>query len=135
MFIFNRRLFLLFFIGLERVAEELMGRRKWKQYQESLMRTHLNSDQFVASIEDNSIELKKELDNFHRDFIDILPQAAAADNFNLEENHRKDSRNITLKEQQQQQKATEDEQIKITTTPHHIKIEADTFKDKTGNKF
>lgn len=23
-------------IGLERVAEELMGRRKWKQYQDSL---------------------------------------------------------------------------------------------------
>lgn len=116
-----------------------MGRRKWKQYQESLMRTHLNSDQFVASIEDNSIELKKELDNFHsknREFIDILPQAAsAAENSNLEENHRKDSRNINLKEQQQQQKATEDEQVK-NTTPHHIKLEADTtFKDKTGNKF
>lgn len=28
------------FIGLERVAEELMGRRKWKQYQESLTQSH-----------------------------------------------------------------------------------------------
>lgn len=27
-------------IGLERVAEELMGRRKWKQYQESLAQSH-----------------------------------------------------------------------------------------------
>lgn len=27
--------------GLERVAEELMGRRKWKQYQDSL--THSNN--------------------------------------------------------------------------------------------
>ena len=26
--------------GLERVAEELMGRRKWKQYQESLAQSH-----------------------------------------------------------------------------------------------
>jgi hypothetical protein len=28
--------------GLERVAEELMGRRKWKQYQESLTQAHTN---------------------------------------------------------------------------------------------
>lgn len=27
-------------IGLERIAEELMGRRKWKQYQESLTQSH-----------------------------------------------------------------------------------------------
>jgi hypothetical protein len=26
--------------GLERVAEELMGRRKWKQYQDSLDQSH-----------------------------------------------------------------------------------------------
>lgn len=26
--------------GLERVAEELMGRRKWKQYQDSLAQSH-----------------------------------------------------------------------------------------------
>lgn len=29
--------------GLERIAEELMGRRKWKLYQEVLARSHLNS--------------------------------------------------------------------------------------------
>lgn len=28
------------YIGLERIAEELMGRRKWKQYQESLTQSH-----------------------------------------------------------------------------------------------
>lgn len=32
------------YIGLERVAEELMGRRKWKLYQEVLARsTHQNT--------------------------------------------------------------------------------------------
>lgn len=30
----------LYATGLERVAEELMGRRKWKQYQESLAQSH-----------------------------------------------------------------------------------------------
>lgn len=30
--------------GLERVAEELMGRRKWKQYQDIIQRSNLNID-------------------------------------------------------------------------------------------
>lgn len=30
--------------GLERVAEELMGRRKWKQYQDSLAQSNIASD-------------------------------------------------------------------------------------------
>ena len=30
--------------GLERIAEELMGRRKWKLYQEVLVRSHSNSN-------------------------------------------------------------------------------------------
>ncbi|XP_031633032.1 mushroom body large-type Kenyon cell-specific protein 1 isoform X2 [Contarinia nasturtii] len=30
-------------VGLERIAEELMGRRKWKLYQEVLVRSHSNS--------------------------------------------------------------------------------------------
>lgn len=36
----------LFFLnaGLERVAEELMGRRKWKQYQDIIQRSNLNID-------------------------------------------------------------------------------------------
>uniref|UniRef100_A0A1B0FHQ7 Uncharacterized protein n=1 Tax=Glossina morsitans morsitans TaxID=37546 RepID=A0A1B0FHQ7_GLOMM len=48
--------------GLERIAEELMGLRKWKQYQETLMRSYLNSEQFVAIIDDNAIIQKKDLD-------------------------------------------------------------------------
>lgn len=36
--------FYFLFIGLERVAEELMGRRKWKLYQEVITRSHLNSN-------------------------------------------------------------------------------------------
>lgn len=32
------------FSGLERVAEELMGRRKWKQYQDLIQRSNLNID-------------------------------------------------------------------------------------------
>ncbi|XP_075147969.1 ecdysone-induced protein 93F isoform X2 [Haematobia irritans] len=71
---------------LERVAEELMGRRKWKQFQGTLMRTQLNSDQFVASIEDNNIELKKELDKFEA--IDTYPKIANNNQINLEDNHR-----------------------------------------------
>ncbi|XP_059219622.1 mushroom body large-type Kenyon cell-specific protein 1 isoform X2 [Stomoxys calcitrans] len=86
---------------LERVAEELMGRRKWKQYQDTLMRTHLNSDQFVASIEDNNIELKKELDK--HEAVEAVPEIAK-NNTNLEENHRKE-----INQQEQEDK-------------HHTKI-------------
>lgn len=35
--------------GLERIAEELMGRRKWKLYQEVLVRSHSNSNTTVAT--------------------------------------------------------------------------------------
>uniref|UniRef100_A0A1A9W3T1 Uncharacterized protein n=1 Tax=Glossina brevipalpis TaxID=37001 RepID=A0A1A9W3T1_9MUSC len=49
-------------ISLERIAEELMGLRKWKQYQETLMRSYLNSEQFIAIIDDNAIIQKKDLD-------------------------------------------------------------------------
>ena len=31
----------LLFAGLERVAEELMGRRKWKQYQDTVLKSSL----------------------------------------------------------------------------------------------
>lgn len=39
-------MFTSFFLiaGLERVAEELMGRRKWKQYQDIIQRSNLNID-------------------------------------------------------------------------------------------
>lgn len=84
--------FQLVFSGLERVAEELMGRRKWKQYQETLMRTHLNSDQFVASIEDSNIELKKELDKFESgELIEISR--------NHENSHLKDKEKIIAEQQ------------------------------------
>ena len=33
-----------FVVGLERVAEELMGRRKWKQYQDAVLKTPLKVD-------------------------------------------------------------------------------------------
>jgi hypothetical protein len=36
--------YLPFVVGLERVAEELMGRRKWKQYQDAVSRTPLKVD-------------------------------------------------------------------------------------------
>jgi len=32
---------MIFVAGLERIAEELMGRRKWKIYQESMSRSYL----------------------------------------------------------------------------------------------
>lgn len=35
--------------GLERIAEELMGRRKWKLYQEVLVRSQSNSNTTVAT--------------------------------------------------------------------------------------
>ncbi|XP_055853052.1 mushroom body large-type Kenyon cell-specific protein 1 isoform X2 [Episyrphus balteatus] len=38
-------------ISLERVAEELMGHRKWKQYQEALMRTQFSAD--VTNLDDH----------------------------------------------------------------------------------
>uniref|UniRef100_A0A1I8NAI6 HTH psq-type domain-containing protein n=1 Tax=Musca domestica TaxID=7370 RepID=A0A1I8NAI6_MUSDO len=82
---------------LERVAEELMGRRKWKQYQDTLMRTHLNSDQFVATIGDSNIELKKELDKLKLDIetLEIHKTSTAVNNnnnnnSNLEDNHRQE---------------------------------------------
>ncbi|XP_065371960.1 mushroom body large-type Kenyon cell-specific protein 1 isoform X2 [Calliphora vicina] len=120
--------------SLERVAEELMGRRKWKQYQETLMRTHLNSDQFVASIEDNNIELKKELDKFKNgEFIEISETTATIETQNLEENHRKDLEKNTITKQQQQQKEQEHESVKqpqvkeqeieIKENKHHIETE------------
>lgn len=45
-FNFINRLFFFFFsfAGLERIAEELMGRRKWKLYQEVLVRSHSNTN-------------------------------------------------------------------------------------------
>ncbi|XP_061391023.1 mushroom body large-type Kenyon cell-specific protein 1-like [Musca vetustissima] len=101
---------MLHIVGLERVAEELMGRRKWKQYQDTLMRTHLNSDQFVATIEDNNIELKKELDKLEEDIetLDIHKTSTVKNNnnnnnnnnSNLEDNHRKE---INQQQPQQQQ--------------------------------
>lgn len=40
-FQYNIHIYLnLYATGLERVAEELMGRRKWKHYQESLAQSH-----------------------------------------------------------------------------------------------
>ncbi|KAI8130993.1 Mushroom body large-type Kenyon cell-specific protein 1 [Lucilia cuprina] len=145
-------------LRLERVAEELMGRRKWKQYQETLMRTHLNSDQFVASIEDNNIELKKELDKFKNgEFIEII-ETATIETQNLEENHRKSiEKNLiqpTQKQQQQPQhneqehesvkEPTEQEQEieKETVTEdnkHHIKTEnnienKEVIEDKNNTK-
>lgn len=38
------QLITIVFLGLERVAEELMGKRKWKQYQETVLRTSLKID-------------------------------------------------------------------------------------------
>ncbi|XP_049958365.1 mushroom body large-type Kenyon cell-specific protein 1 [Schistocerca serialis cubense] len=35
---------MVFVVGLERVAEELMGRRKWKHYQESVLRSRPQAD-------------------------------------------------------------------------------------------
>ncbi|GFG28607.1 hypothetical protein Cfor_05655, partial [Coptotermes formosanus] len=35
---------MVFVVGLERVAEELMGRRKWKQYQDAVLKTPLKVD-------------------------------------------------------------------------------------------
>lgn len=40
--------------GLERIAEELMGRRKWKLYQEVFVRSHSNSNTTVT-VTDNQI--------------------------------------------------------------------------------
>jgi len=37
-------------VGLERIAEELMGRRKWKLYQEVLARSHSNSNTTVTTL-------------------------------------------------------------------------------------
>lgn len=42
-------IFFLLLPGLERIAEELMGRRKWKLYQEVLVRSHSNSNTTVAT--------------------------------------------------------------------------------------
>lgn len=75
-----------------------MGRRKWKQYQDTLMRTHLNSDQFVATIGDSNIELKKELDKLKLDIetLEIHKTSTAVNNnnnnnnSNLEDNHRQE---------------------------------------------
>ncbi|XP_059610169.1 mushroom body large-type Kenyon cell-specific protein 1 [Phlebotomus argentipes] len=35
---------MVYIVGLERVAEELMGRRKWKLYQEVLAQSHINTN-------------------------------------------------------------------------------------------
>lgn len=44
-------------LGLERVAEELMGRRKWKLYQENLARSQLNSNSAAKNLNQiNNIE-------------------------------------------------------------------------------
>uniref|UniRef100_A0A1A9UWZ3 Uncharacterized protein n=1 Tax=Glossina austeni TaxID=7395 RepID=A0A1A9UWZ3_GLOAU len=85
--------------GLERIAEELMGLRKWKQYQETLMRSYLNSEQFVAIIDDNAIIQKKDLDKL----------ADTEDNNHREQKDRKidnrfsESNNYPQQQQQQQQ--------------------------------
>lgn len=42
--------------GLERVAEELMGRRKWKLYQEVLARSHLNAAAVTTVTNNTSAE-------------------------------------------------------------------------------
>lgn len=110
-----------------------MGRRKWKQYQETLMRTHLNSDHFVASIEDNNIELKKELDklqigetaDIHREpisttiIITTNTDTATTNNnnnnnntINLKENHRKD---INQQKEIEEEEETEQQQDKHHT--------------------
>lgn len=91
-----------------------MGRRKWKQYQETLMRTHLNSDQFVASIEDNNIELKKELDKLEngdiKDTSYYKPSIIA--NSNLEENHRKENNQQQDKQQQHHTTTIQKDEVK-----------------------
>jgi len=40
----NGCMHIAFVVGLERVAEELMGRRKWKQYQDAVLKTPLKVD-------------------------------------------------------------------------------------------
>lgn len=49
-------MFLCSISGLERVAEELMGRRKWKLYQEVLARSHLNSNSTTNLSQVNNTE-------------------------------------------------------------------------------
>jgi hypothetical protein len=44
--IFNKIFYYYSIIGLERVAEELMGRRKWKVYQDS--QSHVNATDLLA---------------------------------------------------------------------------------------
>lgn len=41
---FNSCVHVAFVVGLERVAEELMGRRKWKLYQDAVLKTPLKID-------------------------------------------------------------------------------------------
>lgn len=50
-----RFIFVLFQPGLERIAEELMGRRKWKLYQEVFVRSHSNSNTTVTDNQINNI--------------------------------------------------------------------------------
>lgn len=134
-----------------------MGRRKWKQYQETLMRTQLNSDQFVASIEDNNIELKKELDRFkYGEFIEISKTTnttATIETPNLEENHRKNiDKNISQqKEQEHEESIKEPQELieekgdKTEENKHHLPKETnkegveedkkDKKQEETGNFF
>lgn len=116
------------------------------------MRTQLNSDQFVASIEDNNIELKKELDKFKNgEFIELKPtttttaeeeteikqkdkEITVIDNNNKkdEENHRKDTietdleeqiENINLKEEITKAEGEIDKDKETGENKHHIKTE------------
>ncbi|CAO1438105.1 unnamed protein product, partial [Diamesa serratosioi] len=56
---------MVYIVGLERVAEELMGRKKWKNYQDSLTQSNatdlLTKPSIEQASEDSNIGIKTEI--------------------------------------------------------------------------
>lgn len=118
-------LFRIYFLGLERVAEELMGRRKWKLYQEVLARSQLNVN--AANLDQNSIpDQSSRLDYFHQQEKPRL--ASPTQHRPLAENHLKESEVVTIKSE-----SSEKTDVKVCTVAEKGNLEERLAEDSLGN--